>query len=145
MSTGNTRGVVALGDVLADAAIEPGHVDREHVGNVRQQFAAAVELQLSPVMSTGNTRSDLEKVRTGVNGLQLSPVMSTGNTRVTTAGTTSLTCSLQLSPVMSTGNTGAGTQQDYLVDSGLQLSPVMSTGNTAANRRVSSAISTSCN
>ena len=37
------------------AAIEPGHVDREHVLELIHWPLQGFQLQLSPVMSTGNT------------------------------------------------------------------------------------------
>jgi len=56
MSTGNTMGHHGYGKSHHQAAIEPGHVDREHPLVRPCVTIAAAMLQLSPVMSTGNTQ-----------------------------------------------------------------------------------------
>ena len=55
MSTGNTLTRPRPARPRPPAAIEPGHVDREHVEAVGKHYATGDVLQLSPVMSTGNT------------------------------------------------------------------------------------------
>jgi len=63
------------------AAIEPGHVDREHLPELVLALVPTMQLQLSPVMSTGNTVWASRDYLASLAVLQLSPVMSTGNTR----------------------------------------------------------------
>ena len=55
MSTGNTLACSATPAPNDPAAIEPGHVDREHMFAMTRTERVAIQLQLSPVMSTGNT------------------------------------------------------------------------------------------
>ena len=58
-------------------------------------------------MSTGNTHQEGCPVMAQIEWLQLSPVMSTGNTVLDILAMYPLQCVLQLSPVMSTGNTSS--------------------------------------
>ena len=59
--------------------MEPGHEDREYAG-LPLAADPAESPQWSPVMKTGNTRTDTQSYLGGYSP-QWSPVMKTGNTR----------------------------------------------------------------
>jgi len=101
-------------------------------------------LQLSPVMSTGNTFTIYHRDGIPSCQLQLSPVMSTGNTNVRPTEVGSVIAAA-IEPGHVDREHRSTRWSGPLCRPPLQLSPVMSTGNTAQGVGLSSAPQTSCN